>query len=562
MTSPSSVAVTMCSTLLDEWIAHGLRDVVVSPGSRSTPMVIALSLRDDLRIHVFHDERSAAFAALGIALSQGAPAMLLCTSGTAAAEFFPAVAEASQACVPLLVCTADRPPELQGIGAPQTMDQVQLYGRFARNFVNVSPPSSDDATAWRPLARSAWESSVAADPGPVHINLQFREPLVGEPENVPPRDDQSVPRHVDDDFDQIDLAELRDLQRTREGVIVAGAGVDDPRALLALGERLGWPVIADPRSGCRIGDSVIVHADAILRHVSTAERLRPRVIWRFGEPPASKVVNQWIAKSGAHVIAVSGQLRRIDPDRIVSRHLVAKASSVAAALDFQREDRTWTQDWQRCEDMARSAIARTFGADQELSEPWVASVVSRALDVEEVLMLSSSMPIRDVEWFAERCPSMVVANRGVNGIDGVISTGIGLALGIRRPVTVLIGDVAFLHDSNALINLIERDVDVRIVVVDNQGGGIFSFLDQARALSEATFERFFGTPHRSQLVALAQAHGVAAQEAKSREEVHAALRLRGPRVIVVKTDREDNVAIHDRLNRKVADALNALATGG
>lgn len=263
-------------------MAHGLSDVVVSPGSRSTPMVIALSTRDDLRIHVFHDERSAAFAALGIALSQGRPAMLLCTSGTAAAEFLPAVAEASQACVPLLVCTADRPPELHGVGAPQTMDQMHLYGRFARDFVNLGPATSDAVETWRPIARSAWQTAVAQDPGPVHVNMQFREPLIGEPENIPPRDALFRSQSSEIHFEPSDLLELAEMQKTREGVILAGAGIDDPTGLIALGERLGWPVIADPRSGCRTDSSVIVHSDAILRHAVTADRLAPRVILRFG----------------------------------------------------------------------------------------------------------------------------------------------------------------------------------------------------------------------------------------------------------------------------------------
>lgn len=524
-------------------------------------MVIALSEQSDLRVHVFHDERSAGYAALGIALSRRMPVMLLCTSGTAAAEFFPAVAESSQACVPLLVCTADRPPELQGIGAPQTMDQIDLYGRFARNFFNVPPQTGDDAPTWRPLARSAWESAVVRDPGPVHINLQFREPLVGAIDNVPPRDADSAARDSDHEVDPDDLADLNRLQTVREGVILAGAGVDDPTAVLALGERLGWPVIADPRSGCRNGSTAIVHADAILRHPKSAERLRPKVILRLGDPPASKVVNQWVTNSRAQIISVSEFERRIDPDQVVTRHVVMRPSRVAETLDHPRRERSWLDEWQRCEDLARAAIDATFASDRRISEPWLANAVCEALSDQETLMVSSSMPIRDVEWFARRCPRLVLANRGVNGIDGVVSTGIGIALGTRRPVTVLIGDVAYLHDSNSLINLARRDVDVRVVVVDNNGGGIFSFLDQARSLDVAVFERFFGTPHGSNLVELARAHGVDAREAVSREDVLSALKMDGSRVIVVKTNREENVAIHDRLNGAVADALNSFATG-
>jgi 2-succinyl-5-enolpyruvyl-6-hydroxy-3-cyclohexene-1-carboxylate synthase len=385
--------------------------------------------------------------------------------------------------------------------------------------------------------------------------------LVGAVENLPPRDAGSESHGVRHVLDPDDHAELVRLQDVAEGIILAGAGLDDPEAVLALGERLGWPVVADPRSGCRNGSSAIVHADAILRHPVSAERLVPKLILRLGEPPASKVVNQWVANSGAHIVAVSEMQRRIDPDQVVSRHIVARVSAVAAALDRLRGERSWCDAWQGCEDMARSAIDDVLDADRQVSEPWVARVVSGALDDHEALMVSSSMPIRDVEWFAKRCPRVVVANRGVNGIDGVVSTGIGVALGSEKPVTVLIGDVAFLHDSNSLINLAQRNVAVRVVVVDNNGGGIFSFLDQARTLDSAAFERFFGTPHGSDLTRLALAHGIEAQEVDTREGLLAALRSKGCRVIVVKTNREENVLVHDRLNRAVAAALDGLVTG-
>ncbi|MFM9137088.1 MAG: 2-succinyl-5-enolpyruvyl-6-hydroxy-3-cyclohexene-1-carboxylic-acid synthase, partial [Actinomycetota bacterium] len=325
-----SAAVTMCRTFLDEWCVLGVEHAVVAPGSRSTPMALALVGDGRFRVHVFHDERSAAFAALGIGMATSRPAVLLCTSGTAAAEFFPAVAEASQACVPMLVCTADRPPELQGVGAPQTMDQERLYGGYVRSFHNVAPPTWDDSGTWRVVATGAFDASVARPCGPVHLNLQFRDPLVGSAAEIPVRPavtSASVSRAMPDTNSISELAELG------SGVILAGAGVDDPQGLVRLGERLGWPVVADPRSGCRaLEGKVVTHADAILRHGPTAEMLTPHAILRVGEPPASKVVNQWVGSSGARVVAVTSTGRRIDPEGVVDEHVNCTVGDLVAAL--------------------------------------------------------------------------------------------------------------------------------------------------------------------------------------------------------------------------------------
>jgi 2-succinyl-5-enolpyruvyl-6-hydroxy-3-cyclohexene-1-carboxylate synthase len=548
-----SAAVTMCRTLLDEWAALGVRHAVVAPGSRSTPMALALAAEDRIDVHIFHDERSAAFAALGIGLSTGQPAVLLCTSGTAAAEFFPAVAEASQSCVPMIVCTADRPPELQGVGAPQTMNQQHLYGGYVRSFVNVSPPSFEESKSWRVIGWSSYLSSTNVSAGPVHLNLQFRDPLVGVAADLPPRETSesqigNVPAS--------DLQSLANLAEVGSGLILAGAGVDDPRALVELSSRLGWPLVADPRSGCRaLSAQVITHADSILRHEDSAVRLTPSVILRVGEPPVSKVVNQWVARTGARIVAVVPNGRRIDPEGVVSEHLTCKVGDLVTALAGITASTEFFQLWWEAETTARSVIADVVEAETRVTEPWVARAVASSLREDDLLLLSSSMPVRDVEWFAESCPRAVYSNRGVNGIDGVLSTGIGLALGSGRRVTTLIGDVAFLHDSNALINLGERAAQVRIVVVDNRGGGIFSFLDQAKVLDRGPFERFYGTPHTSNLEALAQAHQVAASTVASKEEFMKRLTELRAGVIVVRTDRDDNVQDHQRINDAVVGAL-------
>lgn len=535
----------------------GVEHAVVAPGSRSTPMALALVGDGRFRVHVFHDERSAAFAALGIGMATSRPAVLLCTSGTAAAEFFPAVAEASQACVPMLVCTADRPPELQGVGAPQTMDQERLYGGYVRSFHNVAPPTWDDSGTWRVVATGAFDASVARPCGPVHLNLQFRDPLVGSAAEIPVRPavtSASVSRAMPDTNSISELAELG------SGVILAGAGVDDPQGLVRLGERLGWPVVADPRSGCRaLEGKVVTHADAILRHGPTAEMLTPHAILRVGEPPASKVVNQWVGSSGARVVAVTSTGRRIDPEGVVGAHVTCGVADIAEALKAAPARPEFAAAWQQAEEVARASITRLMDSTSPITEPWAARTVASVCADDEILLLSSSMPVRDVEWFADRCPRQVFANRGVNGIDGVMSTGVGLALGSSRRVTVLIGDVAYLHDSNALINLQRRDVTLRIVVVDNRGGGIFSFLDQAKFLEREQFELLYGTPHDTDLLALARAHGLSATVVSERAEFVAALNSMDTGVLVVRTRRDENVADHQRLNDAVADALSTMS---
>ena len=281
---------TACAALVDEWIRCGVRHAVVAPGSRSTPMAVALAQRDELSIHVVHDERVAAFVALGLGLD-GVPAVLLCTSGTAAVNFHPAVVEAGLSNVPMIVATADRPPELRGIGSPQTIDQLQLYGRSVRWFHDAQPPDDADPSSWRPLAQRLFST---ADVGPVHLNLPFREPLLGTAGELPAPIDPPVPvpRGI---ATSGPLDESLDRQR---GVIVAGGRHGVPGGEIeALAARLGWPVLADPASGCRSFEQSVTAFDSLLRHTDFAQAHAPEVVVRFGRAPASKVLSHWIVAS-------------------------------------------------------------------------------------------------------------------------------------------------------------------------------------------------------------------------------------------------------------------------
>ncbi|MEQ1873522.1 MAG: 2-succinyl-5-enolpyruvyl-6-hydroxy-3-cyclohexene-1-carboxylic-acid synthase, partial [Ilumatobacteraceae bacterium] len=288
--APQDVQATFCATLVDQWMQMGLRHAVVAPGSRSTPMALALAARTDLSLQIAHDERSAAFIALGIGLATRVPAALLCTSGTAATHFHAAVVEADLSGVPMLVLTADRPPELQGIGAPQTINQVRLYGDVVRCYADpgVAEPAGFDT--WRAMAAEWWRTAASGNAGPVHVNLAFREPLVGVSGELPPL----IGTDAAADELMPDIAALASVLDRRRGLIVAGAGIDDPAAVEFLANALQWPVLADARSGCRHLPMAVSCFDGILRGTAFAADHRPEVALHLGEPPASKVFGQWL----------------------------------------------------------------------------------------------------------------------------------------------------------------------------------------------------------------------------------------------------------------------------
>lgn len=522
---------TFAATLVDEWVRCGVTDAVVAPGSRSTPIALALTERRELHVHVVHDERVAGFVTLGLGLATGRPAVLLCTSGTAAANFHPAVAEAGVSAVPMLVCTADRPPELRGVGAPQTIDQVDLFGRAVRWSHDAPPPDSADPAHWRALAQRA---VTAAEHGPVHLNLPFREPLIGVagplPEPIAPP--VGVPR-VHASNGKLD-ARL-DVPR---GVIVAGgrSGVD-PAEVAALAARLRWPILADPLSGLRADRHAVTAFDSLLRDAVFAAEHVPELVIRVGRPPASKVLTQWIVASGAPVVQVGGP-GVVNPDHnVVAWCGLDDCSSLAGAPDDD-----WARSWRAADDLAEAAFSALAARPGAPTEPAVARTVAESLPPEAELFVAASMPMRDLEWFGGRT-ARALANRGANGIDGVMSTALGVALA-GRPVVVLLGDIAFLHDSNALLAAVQTGADLRVVVVDNGGGGIFSFLPQATALPAERFERLFGTPHHTDLCALARAHGVPAETAASLDEVAIGVAAPGPRVTRVVSERTGNVDHH------------------
>jgi 2-succinyl-5-enolpyruvyl-6-hydroxy-3-cyclohexene-1-carboxylate synthase len=564
---PEDVQVTFAATLVDEWVRCGVTHAVVSPGSRSTPMALAVAEHPGMAVHVHPDERSAAFTALGLALGSGAPAVVITTSGTAAAELHPAVVEADLARVPMLVCTADRPPELRDVGAPQAIDQDHLFGRAVRWFHAPGVPDAAGASRWRALADRALAAATGAAPGPVHLNLAFREPLVGRIRPLPPaaqglgaRWGHGAPSVL---VTGRALTLVDDLVG-RRGVLVAGPGSGPGRAIDEVARALGWPVLAAPQAPVwGVAGAVVPCADAFLRSGWLAEQLRPEVVVRLGTPLASKELSRWVAGSGADEIVIAGPGRWVDPGGTADVVLAADPSEVLDAWSSAVGGASpvaggaWRTAWQQAGATASSAIGAALSAEPGPTEPGVARDLMAALPYGSELVVSSSMPVRDLEWFGHPAGGVRVhANRGANGIDGVVSTAVGVALGARRPTALLVGDLAFLHDSNGLLGAPGRGIDLVVVVVDNDGGGIFSFLPQAGSLADDRFEALFGTPHGLDLVALAQAYGVAAQEVTDvAAEVPVALASGGVHVLVVRSDRAANVAVHDRLLAAVDAAL-------
>jgi 2-succinyl-5-enolpyruvyl-6-hydroxy-3-cyclohexene-1-carboxylate synthase len=559
---------------VDELLRCGVRDAVTSPGSRSTPLVLSLA-RSGLRATSHVDERSAAFFALGLGKATGAPAVLACTSGTAAANYAPAVIEAWEARVPLLVLTADRPPELREIGAGQTIDQLSLYGSAAKWFFDVDDhPASPARVRWlRQLACRAFWTAVSDRPGPVHLNFALREPLLpdgelpaeeivpgragGRPWVTRPRPALSLSETA--------VSGLEEELRSRvSAVIVAGRSERDPSlgdALAAFAERAKIPLLADPLSGARRGDAAVAHYDALLRDPAWASSHVPELVLRVGDLPTSKPLRAWLADApDALQIAVDPEGAWQDPSGVVGTVVAADPRALVDALakKVTRRMSEWLDDWREADRAAAGAIASIVGPSG-LTEPRVAAELGAGLPSNACLVVASSMPIRDVETFfpVRSAPFQVLSNRGANGIDGTVSTAFGVALGTRGPVVLLIGDVALAHDVGGLLAASRSGARVVIVLIDNDGGGIFNFLPVASGAG-AEFEPHVATPHGLDFAAAAAFYGLEyerAQDVESfREALGRALASDRSAIVCVRTDREENVALHRRVWESVRAA--------
>ena len=543
------VQATFCATLVDEWINQGVRSAVIAPGSRSTPLAVALADRAELSVQVVHDERVAGFVALGSGLS-GVPSILLCTSGTAAANFFPAVVEAGLSGVPMIVVTADRPEELRGVGAPQTIDQVELYGGHVRWYHDPGVPDAAERGEWRGLAAA---TMLRARTGPIQLNLPFREPLLGVAADLPEALVSNGVAEAPVTAGEADGELLSAITAPRGLILAGGRSGIDAASVATLHVLTGWPILADPISRMRHLDGVVTTSESMLRSAPFADGHLPNVVVRIGRPATSKTLAQWIDRAvagGAQLVQVGGP-GLIDPGRNVDA--VATIDAVIAAADGSVPDSAWLDRWISADRAADVAVLAAMAETGELSEPLVARTVADHLPAGVDLVVSSSMPIRDHEWFGGR-RATAHSNRGANGIDGVMSTARGIAA-MGKPAAVLIGDLAFVHDSNALVGLVANGIDLRVVVVDNDGGGIFSFLPQASALEHARFEQLFGTPLGTDVAALAVAHGLDVCTVATAGELMNQLAKPGPWVARIESTRDRNVEVHADLHAAVAAAI-------
>lgn len=553
---------SFCRTLVDEWLRHGVTRAVVAPGSRSTPLALALADRMDTA--VFHDERSAAFHALGHGLATGTPSIVLCTSGTAAAHFHAAALEASASLVPMIICTADRPPELHDTGANQTMTQTHLYGNAVRWYFDPGPPDLAASGSWRSIASQAVAESCGSRPGPVHLNLPFREPLYPGGEHgtaIDGRPDGSPWTRFPEGISIADATTVDRLAALVEhyprGVVVAGQhpGLDWDTAR-AFSEASGWPILADPVSDLRRQGSITTY-DALVR-TRWAARHVPDAVLRVGRPPTSKALNGWF--DGAHLITVGDHAAWLDESRGAADIVRGNAATTLRMITdrlTQGPDLTWLEPWANAEETARGALDAFCDGLDEHFEGATARAVVAALPDAGWLLVGSSMPVRDVDSFARpRSTGHIRSNRGINGIDGMISTASGMAAATGAPTVALVGDIGFLHDSNGLIGLASRGIDLTIVVVDNDGGGIFSFLPPR---GDDRFEELFGTPHGVDLDALASAHHlpvVNPEPAEVETVTRDAIAGGGVRVVKITTVRERNVVLHEMANAAVAAAID------
>ncbi len=544
--APTALANLLAArALVEGLVAGGARHLCLSPGSRSSPLAMAAHLDGRLAITVQLDERSSAFLALGIAKATGSPVAVACTSGTAAANFRPAAAEDFLAGVPLVLLTADRPPELRGSGAPQTIDQVGLFGTHVRLFRDLPCPDDPAATP-ESAARAALDACAAAMAGamgPVHLNLPYREPLLPPPTERPgceaawgalqPGIRAALPLAAAATPGVPALPTLaaiaEKLRKAKRPLIVAGPGAvraADAKAVLGLAAACGAPVFADIASGLRsskapAGAAVFSHADLFLRDEAVAD-LAPDFVLRLGGIPTSKTLATWLARHRPPLVAIQPDERRRDPDGIVGEVVVGPAAATCAALATQARRGALDDDWMaalRAEEAGVRAVAGCASREAAAVE-----TACDALPPGAALFLSSSMPIRWGEMFATSLPDgvEVFVNRGANGIDGIVSSAVGVAKGGGRPTLLVTGDLAFLHDAGGLRAARELATPLAILLLENGGGGIFSHLPVAR--HEDLFEPLFGTPHGCDLAAFSKAAGVAHVVAGTLEEVDSLVR--------------------------------------
>jgi 2-succinyl-5-enolpyruvyl-6-hydroxy-3-cyclohexene-1-carboxylate synthase len=596
--TPATDTYLLLRAFVDELARCGMRAACTSPGSRSAPLALTLARERRLRCFSHVDERCSGFFALGLAKASGLPVAVTCTSGTAAAELLPAAIEAREARVPLLLLSADRPPELRENGAGQAIDQLKLFGSAAKWFFEVGThEASAERLRWmRTLACRAYATALEGRPGVVHLNFPLREPLVtdeplpddesGRPDGAPyvrrsPLAAGRLPRS--DAAGEDSLREL--VGAARRGVVVAGRDerlARDGRpslgdAAAAFAASAGWPLLADPLSGARRGEAAVAHYDALLRDAQLAASLEPDLVLRIGDLPVSKPLRTWLAGlRGARQVALDPEGAWQDPAAVLSDSLSLDPVAALGALGGLAPpgEEAWLARWRSADELAAEAILGVLGVlgEDRLSEPAVAVELGVLLPEAATLFVASSMPVRDIEtfWPIRPDPPRVLCNRGASGIDGIVSSAFGAAAGGDGPVVLLIGDVALAHDLGGLLAARRLGLKLTIVLLDNEGGGIFDFLPVAgaaiardsehfRQFAEDIYTRHIATPTGLDFSAAASLYGLAHERASDvpgfRAALERALAREQSSIVEVRGEREANVALHRRVCDAVAESL-------
>ncbi len=568
-TSPfDSVA---CSTVNSAWGALtmevlarlGLETVVVSPGSRSTPLVLAAARNPKLETIPILDERTAGFFALGLAKRTHKPVALVCTSGSAVVNYYPAVLEASMSGTPMLVLTADRPAELRDCSAGQTIDQAKIFGGFARFFHEVALPDVEHSLLayLRQTLVHAVQRSLQGNPGPVHLNFPFREPL------SPDLTDQHTPVIAADAMEsaatittrlcesvsaeaQLDSVALERLASHQRGLIVVGAvnplGDHESfaEATAEISQKLGWPILSDVlnplRSFLDKDQPLICHYDSLLRNLGIAEKWQPSAILQVGPLPTSKVLRGWLATQDAISFLLSDRPSNTDPLHRIAVPLQGTVEALNNSISQQTVDTEWLKSWLEQDQEVARTLDDKMDQTNELFEGKIAWLLSRYLPKGTPTFIANSMSVRHAEyfWCASERQYPIYCNRGTNGIDGTLGTALGVAHR-GQPAVLLAGDLAFLHDTNALLTIGELKGSLTIVLSNNRGGGIFEHLPVSQF--KESFERYFATPQNVQIDTLCRAYGVEHQRVDDWNVLIKTIRTlpkRGVRLLEVPTDRK------------------------
>jgi 2-succinyl-5-enolpyruvyl-6-hydroxy-3-cyclohexene-1-carboxylate synthase len=578
----------------DELARCGMRAACTSPGSRSAPLALTLAREGRLRCYSHIDERCAGFFALGLAKASGLPVAVTCTSGTAAAELLPAAIEAREARVPLLLLTADRPPELRENGAGQAIDQLKLFGGAVKWFFEVGTHDADrERLRWmRTLACRAYATALEGRPGAVHLNFALREPLVTD---EPLADDPTGRAGGAPYVRRAPLVSARgasvaeqmlgeSVGAARRGVLVAGRDERRPapgerslaEAAAAFAEGAGWPLLADPLSGARRGAAAVAHYDVLLRDAGFSASLQPDLVLRTGDLPVSKPLRTWLAGlTDVPQVALDPEGAWQDSAAVLAGSLAVDPAGALDALAGRvvAAEEEWLARWRSGDELAAESILGVLG-DSGLCEPAVASELGVLLPDTATLFVASSMPVRDVEtfWPVRADPPRVLCNRGANGIDGTVSSAFGAAAAADGPVVLLIGDVALAHDIGGLLAARRLGLKLTIVLLDNEGGGIFDFLPVAEAAiarrpepsaeqQQDIYTRHIATPTGLDFSAAASLYGLSHERAEDvcgfRAALERALARENSSIIEVRSDRAANVQLHRRVWSAASSALGS-----